>query len=1683
MKALTGIFMKISCILIVLLSFVGQAYGQLPKSKHLSYWYIGDSVVTSSSNIVDTLKDNSQNGNPAVQTNLSFQPQQNSRAELNNHKVISFNGSSDFLTNSAPFGTPFTLFFISAQNPATGDGYQHIIEPDGGGNSQWLYHNGFYEWYNTNVQSGTFSTSAFHIMSLTQHKDSVEFYLDTLINSKSNLNPILSGTGWTIGADNSNTPNNEHLNGDIAEIIMYDTLLDKADLSQVYKYLRNKYATAVSLGPDITYGFCDTLNAGNRFVNYKWSTGETTASISVSKTGTYWVQVQDVFGFSSSDTINVTIPSVNVIRDTSICPGNTLVWNTNLPNTYTFLWQDGITTSSLFPIKDSGNYNVVVKDAKHCSVQAGPFHVGLDSYQDSASLGASSVSMCAGNSIALTKGAKQAKSYLWSDLSTNPDLSIQNSGQYMLTVIDSNGCIAKDTINVTINGKAPTANFTHGNHTCLGDSVSFMDLSNSNDSSPITSWLWNFGDGQNSNDSTPKHLYSLPKDTGLINVGLMVTTLAGCPSNNTVIKMHIYPKPNVNFSVSPICCGYDAIFTNIPDLTAYPAKMYSWNFADTSSGFNNLSSIADPQHNFNSPGPYNVKLIITNDHGCADSISKLTLIADDEMPQHNHISFWYMGDSVRTSNSNKIDTVMDNSGNGKVAVQTNLSFQPLQNSRIELNSHNVISFNGLSDFLTNTASFGNPLTLFFISKQANPSVGDGYQHIFEPDGGGTSQWCYFGGGYEWFNTNVQSQPFSTTSFHILSLTQHKDSVVFYLDTVKNASSQSNPILSGTGWTIGWNNNQSPLNHEYLNGDIAEIIMFDTLLKKSDISQVYKYLRNKYAPPVDLGPDITYGFCDSLKTGNRFVKYKWSTGDTTGSISVSKTGTYWVKVQDVFGFSSSDTINVTTPPLHVIRDTSICPGNILIWNTQLPNTYTFLWQDGKTTSSSFSIKDSGNFYVVVKDSKHCSVQAGPFHVSLDSYQDSASLGASALSLCAGNSIALTKGAKQAKSYLWSDGSSDSSLIVQKSDTFSLIVTDVNGCIAMDTIKVTINGKAPTANFKPVSLTCGGDSVIFNDLSKSNDTSSLAAWSWNFGDGQHSTSSSPAHLYSSPSDTGLFIVKLKVTTLANCSSNDTSFKLHVYPKPSKVYFSNTNPCSADSIQFTSHASLHGYSIQNYSWNFGNGSADTSINIKPYHKFPGVNTDSVKLILTNDHGCKGDTTIAITINPSPVAGFYMPKIACDSLAISLVDSTTSVGFLNATVYYGDGSKGFSNPLTPHTYALPNVYQVKYIIKDFNGCSDTFRVKLPVYSKPIANFSITPPYCVNSPINFLDNSKVIDTVIAADNNDIDKWNWTFDTSITSVSKNPTLNFIRTGTNQSAKLKVTSAHGCVDSLTKFFPVFAKPSAAFTLSPLYGSPPLLVSFTQTDITKTNTYSWNFGDNSAPDSAINPTHIYPDSNKYFVTLMVTDTNGCSFTSPKSTVEVTNAFYDVVLTNVTAYIDADYFIHTTISFYNNSNRPLTVADFVVDIENDPGFMEEWDGNLAPGQSVLNYPLKTTPRLNPSYEHTFVCVTARRPDGFTDANLGNDKMCYSLNNNQFGLPDPNPNPTMSTINLPFVIPADGTVGIAVFDKLGKLIFNNSNYSASKGYNNVVFYANSLAQGMYTYRITYKTNQGVKKFIKIGN
>ena len=228
------------------------------------------------------------------------------------------------------------------------------------------------------------------------------------------------------------------------------------------------------------------------------------------------------------------------------------------------------------------------------------------------------------------------------------------------------------------------------------------------------------------------------------------------------------------------------------------------------------------------------------------------------------------------------------------------------------------------------------------------------------------------------------------------------------------------------------------------------------------------------PIVDVGNDSTLCQGDSvvLHAGNPGFAYTWSTGATTESITVKTTGTYWIIVN---GGACSDTDTVAIafipgPTVTLGNDTVLCAGQPITINAGNPGD-TYSWSNGATTQT-LSPTATGTYSVTVTNGTNCT-GVDTIHITFTPIPV-VNLGHDQ-SLC--NNATINLNAYNANcNYLWSDGSTNSTLGVSTAGTYWVKVSNGN-CIAYDTITFTVN-VAPTVNIGPDIRLCYGQDTVLN-----------------------------------------------------------------------------------------------------------------------------------------------------------------------------------------------------------------------------------------------------------------------------------------------------------------------------------------------------------------------------------------------------------------------------------------------------------------------------------------------------------------------------------------------------------------------------------------------------------------------------
>jgi len=215
---------------------------------------------------------------------------------------------------------------------------------------------------------------------------------------------------------------------------------------------------------------------------------------------------------------------------------------------------------------------------------------------------------------------------LWSHGATTLDSMVvfpNATTTYTVTVYDTiNGLSATDSITIIVN-PGPTAAFS-ASTVCEGVATSFTDQSTPM-LSPINSWSWTFGDGNNSNQQNPSNTYGT---YGTYDVTLHITDQMGCADDVTQ-QVTVHAAPQIQFTAQPTS-GCSPLTVSFQNQTTVPGggavSSYLWNFGNGST-----SSATSPSGVF-SDGTFDISLTATTAQGCQSSLSMPGMITAHPNP-------------------------------------------------------------------------------------------------------------------------------------------------------------------------------------------------------------------------------------------------------------------------------------------------------------------------------------------------------------------------------------------------------------------------------------------------------------------------------------------------------------------------------------------------------------------------------------------------------------------------------------------------------------------------------------------------------------------------------------------------------------------------------------------------------------------------------------------------------------------------------------------------------------------------------------------------------------------------------------------------------------------------------------------------------------------------------------------
>ncbi len=1125
----------------------------------------------------------------------------------------------------------------------------------------------------------------------------------------------------------------------------------------------------------------------------------------------------------------------------------------------------------------------------------------------SASFTSNVFSGCSPLSVDFTNLSSNANDYFWDfgngNVSTlaNPTSVYITPGFYTVTLvaIDTlsglhDTLVATNYIHVV---NDPVADFTASPLVaCLGNhNISFTNLS-----SGATNYIWDFGDGNFSTLSNPTHIYLSP---GTFTVQLIARNGFGCNDIKSVpAVITIVPNPPAAFTVNQqSTCDQNHIFDFT--CTTPGAISWEWNFGD-----GNTSTLQNPSHVYGVQGNFNITLIVNNANGCTDTLVEPGYInignslvpsftsnsnsgcapftVDFQCTVANATSWlWDFGDGSTSTSENPSHTY---NSPGTYDITLSVTTVSGCDGSVTLPGYIVVDVLPVPSF-TVSASLGcSPLQVTFTNTST----------------GAASYLWDFGNGF----TSTDQDPvyvYPDTGTYTVTLTAYSPNgcpatvTVPAAVTVESMSvnftainrtgcapltvdftGTSTPAAISWVWDFGdggTGTGQNP-SHTYTaigNYDIS-------VVATSSAGCVDTFRRVNYVRVVDDStaytvpdtikvclPPGSVAFSDPTTGSNAWL---WDFGDGTTSTVKNPSHTYIAAgiytvtlntsmaggcTQTFDPFAIVQVIPFNPLPIISIVATPCAPFTVSFDNLTL-GVASYLWNFGDGSTSTLQnpvhiYAQPGTYTVslVLTSIQGCSVT---LTTSITfGYVDPISV--SDNNACMGDTIYFTLdpiAAFATASWNFGDGITSSQLqpyhIYTSPGLYSITVTvtDTSGCVYTFTYPTQIRMSNPIPGFtmNQSATGCVPFAVLF-----SNTSTGAQSYLWDFGDGGTSTSTNPSHTYATP---GVYDVSL-IATSFGCSRTIT-LDDYITANGAQANFSFTpdSGCLPVAVTFTDLST----NAVSWSWDFGDGT--TSAQQNPVHIYNAAPTGPVSLIVTDNNGCTDSismTNVVVVIPDIAVSD----TVACRSESLQFTTTLTAVSYLWD---FGDGTTSSQQNPT-HAYGQAGTFTVSLTCVLASGCTTiTTLPGLIDVIAPVADFfSANVAVCAPTLVNFTNQSTGAVSYF-----------WDFGDGTNSVNIDASHIYNIPGT-YTITLVAYTADGCADTMVK--PAYITVPGTLTLFDVSDTAICQGSSVQfTDLSlNASDWFWNLGDGFT-STLQNPLHVYADTGSFTVTLITTDSVGCS-----------------------------------------------------------------------------------------------------------------------------------------------------------------------------------------------------------------
>lgn len=941
----------------------------------------------------------------------------------------------------------------------------------------------------------------------------------------------------------------------------------------------------------------------------------------------------------------------------------------------------------------------------------------------------------------------------------------------------------------------PTGDFSIFNNGCVTDSLRFKDATNGN-TRPVVKWKWNFGDQTMDSVKNPFKKYTT---AGTYNVKLQSITDIGCIADTTK-TITITPQPAAFFKAAGLTCVNNTItFTDSSTVSQGNIVKWYWNFGN---GQTIISTTNAAQNTtYTTAGKYVATLQAETNTGCKSNVfTKEITVYPNPAVKFSLPVVCLPGGVAKFNNSST-------AGDGS-ALTYLWQFGDNSTGTLQSPSHSYTTSGPFAVKLTVTTANGcvhdttEQLTTIYppvksaVSVSAEVCLRDTTFFADKSDGNGSKIVAW-----RWNFGDNKTDTVQNPAHLYRSSATYKANLVTITD--KGCASD----------TLFINTIVNPL-------PVADFLISSPQCVASDITFTDKSVAN-----TGNINNWFYNFGDNTTAtytnGNAFTKKYSAAGTYTIKAAVTTDkGCRSDTTAKVIVISALPVANFTMPQVCLsdvfaqFKDSSYITGGSIIGST-------YLWNFGDANATASNPNTS-----TLQNPAHKYLAAGFYNVSLTvtasngcpativkqfvvngSVPKADFTVVSSSALCSNTAVQIQNtssvdfGSVTRVQIVWDGVNAPATIVTDSFPSFNKIYSHTYPSLqTTQTYQVRFKAysgiscvnesvKTITVNASPKVIFTTIPGICFDANSRLITQASGGV----AGTGTFSGKGITAAGLFTPSVTGqgTYFIHYLYTSSQGCKDSADQ-TITVWPSPTANWSYSSPTCVNNAITFTDNSTANFSKINQWSWNFGDGSAAAYNTPAAFSKiFTSTGSYDIKLVVKTDSGCQSAPVVqTVSVHPLPKVDFSLPNVCLPVPATFTNLSTISDGTQSRFSYLWS----FSDPNNTshssqkdgvHAFSTTGPFSIKLVVTSGDGCVDSAsKLLATVYPQPKANFTVSPAdSCLGGTFVFADKSNGLTGSILT-------WNWKFGDGTVSGSQNPTRKYTSAQTFN-VSLVITNQQGC----------------------------------------------------------------------------------------------------------------------------------------------------------------------------------------------------------------------------------------------------------------------------------------------------